>query len=29
MLNALDPRNPHDVPCVPVLPGLGAIGYSE
>jgi triacylglycerol esterase/lipase EstA (alpha/beta hydrolase family) len=29
ILNALEPRAEHDVPCVPVLPVLGAIGYSE
>jgi triacylglycerol lipase len=29
ILNALDPARPHAVPCVPVLPGLGAVGYSE
>jgi hypothetical protein len=29
ILNALDPKHPHDVPCVPVLPVLGAVGYSE
>lgn len=28
ILNALDPRHPQPVPCVPVLPGLGAVGYS-
>lgn len=29
ILNALDPRNPRPVPCVPVLPFVGAAGYSE
>jgi triacylglycerol esterase/lipase EstA (alpha/beta hydrolase family) len=29
VLNALDPRHPRPVPCVPVLPGVGAVGYSE
>jgi hypothetical protein len=29
ILNALQPRANHDVPCVPVLPVLGAVGYSE
>ena len=29
ILNALDPAHPHDVPCTLVLPGLGAVGYSE
>ena len=29
VLNALDPRHPHPVPCTPVLPGVGAVGYSE
>ena len=29
ILNALDPAHPQPVPCVPVLPGIGAVGYSE
>ena len=29
ILNALDPRHPRPVPCVPVLPFVGAVGYSE
>jgi triacylglycerol esterase/lipase EstA (alpha/beta hydrolase family) len=29
ILNVLDPARPHEVPCVPVLPVLGAVGYSE
>jgi hypothetical protein len=28
VLNALDPSHPREVPCVPVLPGLGALGYT-
>jgi triacylglycerol esterase/lipase EstA (alpha/beta hydrolase family) len=28
ILNALDPRHPQPVPCVPVLPGIGALGYA-
>lgn len=28
ILNALDPKHPQPVPCVPVLPLLGAVGYS-
>ena len=29
VLNALDPRHPGPVPCAPVLPFVGAVGYSE
>jgi pimeloyl-ACP methyl ester carboxylesterase len=30
ILNELDPTDPaREVPCVPVLPGVGAVGYSE
>ena len=29
ILNALDPRHPRPVPCVPVLPFVGAVGYSD
>jgi triacylglycerol lipase len=28
ILNALDPKHPSEVPCVPVLPFVGAVGYS-
>jgi triacylglycerol lipase len=29
ILNALDPAHAGPVPCVAVLPGIGAPGYSE
>ena len=29
VLNALDPHHPKPVPCAPVLPFVGAVGYSE
>jgi hypothetical protein len=29
ILNALAPRHPRPVPCVPVLPFVGAVGYSD